>query len=292
VATSAAIGAGIAAVVDVAFLAVLALIVGREIIRGNNRRNRPVVAALALLAAANAGFHAEVLVWGDPTAPVSTRLAIAVLTGLVAFIGGRIVPAFTRNWLAKRQVAEAALPAPFAGPDRLALAALAIALAAWTVAPTGWPTALLLAGAAVSTFVRLARWRGLATLGEPLLWSLHLAYLWLPAGLALLALAAAGWLPALPAWHALTAGAMTAMILAVMTRASLGHTGRPLAAGNAETLIYGLALLAAVARIAAGLAPASLPLLLLSAGLWIACFVVFLARYGPILIAPRADRGS
>jgi uncharacterized protein involved in response to NO len=84
---------------------------------------------------------------------------------------------------------------------------------------------------------------------------------------------------------------MTTMILAVMTRASLGHTGRLLAATPIDTLIYGLASLAAVARVAAGLLPASLPLLLASGSLWLAAFALFLARYAPILTTPRADAG-
>ena len=139
--------------------------------------------------------------------------------------------------------------------------------------------------------VRLARWRGLSATSEPLLWVLHLGYLWLPIGLALLAISMHS--PAVPqgvALHALTAGAMATMILAMMTRATLGHTGRPLTASRATAAIYILVTVAVAARLASGLADDGGSLLLhASAAAWIAAFALFVMSYGPMLLRPRLD---
>jgi uncharacterized protein involved in response to NO len=291
VAGSEVIGGWTAAAIDLAFLATFLLAVGREIVIGRNWRNLPVVAALTLLFAANALFHLQALAVVG-TGEAATRLAIAVLVLLIVLVGGRILPSFTRNWLVKRGVTR--LPAGFSGFDRLTLAATVAAAVAWVIAPTGGATALLAATAALLNLARLARWQGGRTLREPLLWVLHVGYLWIPAGLALLALAAV--LPAVPASaavHALTAGAVGTMTLAVMTRATLGHTGRDLHAGPGTTLIYGLVLGAALVRVAAAFAVAPGPAAVHAAGwLWAAAFLLFAGLYGPMLVAPRRRAGS
>ena len=166
------------------------------------------------------------------------------------------------------------------------------ALAAWTAAGDHPLVALSLGLAAAALAVRLARWRGLSTGAEPLVWVLHLGYLWLPAGLALLAAAMLS--PAVPesvALHALTAGAMATMILAMMTRTTRGHTGRPLAATPATTAIYLMITAAAAARLASGLADDDhLMLLYGAAAAWVAAFALFLLAYGPMLLRPRPGR--
>jgi uncharacterized protein involved in response to NO len=279
------IGPAAAAVIDVAFLVVFAGAILREILAGPKRSNLPVVGILGLLAGANTLIHLEAIGVAE-TAVLGLRLAIAVVVMLITLIGGRVVPSFTRNWLAKR---KAGLPAPFGRVDRLALLATALAGLAWVAAP-GWAgTGLAALLAAAANGARLARWRGLSTLGEPLVFVLHLGYGWLAAGFALLGLATlTGALPASAALHALTAGAIGTMTLAVMTRATLGHTGQALRAGAGTTTIYLLVTAAAVLRVVAPLLGAGQPLVLVLGGLaWIGAFGLFVALYGPLLVAPR-----
>lgn len=273
------------AVVDAAFLAVMAALVWREILVGRNWRNLPVALIITLLAMSNVGYHVEAS--SDGLAPTATRLALALICLLIALIGGRITPSFTRNWQLKR---GGALPATTGPIDILTLVLTGGALAAWALAPemalTGW----ILVGAGVANFIRLARWRGDATTAEPLVLILHVGYLWLTLGLTLTgaAVLAPEVVTASAGIHALTAGAIGVMTLAVMTRASRGHTGRPLTAGRAGVIIYWLVNVAALTRVAGGLwIVAYQGLLIVSAVLWCLAFVMFALAYGPMLIGPR-----
>ena len=272
-----------APLLDGAFLVVFAGVVWREVLAANNRRNLPVAAMVTVLAAANLLFHARGL-WPDAVA-LSERAAIAALTSLIVLIGGRIVPSFTQNWTLARGIA--ARPAPFGRFDKATMAVTVTALLLWVLDPwsalVGPP--LLLAG--LLNLIRLARWRGWLAWRESMVWSLHAGYAWAPVGLFLLG-GAALWPAAVPfsaGVHALTAGAMGVMTLAVMTRASRGHTGRPRAADAATTAIYGLVVTAAAARVAAPfLVDVTSILLMLSAGLWVLAFLGFAAAYGPMLL--------
>lgn len=286
VSVSVYIGPWAAAILDLSFLAALLAAAGREVLAGRNWRNLPVVLIVGLLFLANVLFHAEVLnlVTAEGRA---RRLAIAAIIMLIALIGGRVTPSFTRNWLAKR--GEAYLPASFGRIDKAALAATGVALLWWVISADDAAGAVLLAVAAAMLLVRLMRWRGHATLREPLLWVLHLGYLWIPVGLGLLAFS--HWAPdgaRTAGLHALTVGAMATMTLAVMSRATLGHTGRALHAGPGLTGCYAMITLAAVLRVAAalGLGPYT-GMLLAAAGTWMAAFVLFLAVCGPMLIGRR-----
>jgi uncharacterized protein involved in response to NO len=287
-ATSAVIGPLLAAVFDLGFLAALFASAGREVVAGRNWRNLPIVLALGLLLVANVLFHAEPIGLGDANLP-GWRLAIAVLAGLIVLIGGRIVPSFTRNWLAKRN--ETRLPAPFAAFDRLVIAASVFALASWVVLPNTWVCATLAALSAFGNALRLARWSGDRSTAEPLVFILHLAYAWIPVAFGMLALAAAGLgVPELAAIHGFSAGAIATMMLAVMTRATLGHTGRALHADALTTAIYALVTMAAVARVLSTLLPLAYePLMWTSGFTWIAAFGLFVLHYGPMLVMPRPD---
>ena len=282
VALSAWIGAAAAAVVDIAFLAGVAALCAREIAIARNWRNLAVIALPALLIAANALFHL-----GDTE--TAERAAIATVVTLVALIGGRVVPEFTRNWLVRRGAVK--LPASHGPLDSAAMAVTVAAAIAWTVLGDHPLVGAALGLAAAALALRLARWRGPSTAAEPLLWVLHLGYLWLPAGLALLAVSM--YSPAVPgsvALHALTAGAMATMILAMTTRATLGHTGRPLTASRATAAIYLLVTAAAGARLASGLADeAGSALLHASAAAWVAAFALFVLSYGPMLLRRKVD---
>ena len=280
------IGAGAAAVIDLGFLVVLGGVTVREIVSGRNWHNLPPVLAIALFLVCNALTHAAVLGLVDADGVVR-RGGIAVVVMLIALIGGRIIPSFTRNWLVKRK-AEA-LPVSFNSFDRVALGTTLLALGYWVVTPDDNIAATLAALAAVANLVRLMRWRGFATLPEPLLWVLHLGYFWIPVGLSLLA--ASQWWPSISsngALHALTTGAFGTMTLAVMSRATLGHTGRALTAGPGLTVAFVLVTCAALARVLASLFDAAyLPLLTIATASWIAASLCYLMVCGPMFFAGR-----
>ncbi|MDA8247763.1 MAG: NnrS family protein [Rhodospirillales bacterium] len=275
------------AALDLAFLTVFLLAIGREIVAGRNWRNLPVLAALSLLLAANLLVHVGAAA-GFALAMAGIRLGIATLLALIGLIGGRIIPSFTRNWLARRDP-KGALPAPFGTIDRVALGVTVAALALWVALPDARATGALLAGAGVANAVRLARWRGAATLAEPLLAVLHLGYAWIAAGLLLLG--AGDFVTALPAaaaLHALTVGAIGTMTVSVMARATLGHTGRALTAGPGISAVFALVTLAAVLRVAAGITAARYGLLLaLSGAAWSGAFGLFVILFARLLATPR-----
>jgi len=216
------------------------------------------------------------------------RLGLAAIIVLISVVGGRIIPSFTRNWLVQRGAAK--LPAAHGLIDRIGLGALHAGLIAWVFLPLFRPIGVLLLLAAALNLWRLVRWRGAATLAEPLLAILHLGYLWVIVGAALLgATLLSSVIPQAAAIHALTAGAIGTMVLAVMTRVSLGHTGRPLQANRSTTLIYLLVSGAAVLRVSAAFTGTSQMLLLgVSAALWTLSFALFAAVYGPMLARRRA----
>src|SRR5215471_10767875 len=289
---SAHFDAKIAALLDLAFPSVFVCVVAREILAGRNWRNLPMLGALTLLLAGNLLVHLDA-VGAAVTAELGNRLGVATLLMLISFVGGRIVPSFTRNWLAKQRP-EISAPATFDVVDRAVLAIVALALVVWVCAPHSpiAPWTELAAGLAVG--LRLARWRGQATLREPLLWILHLGYGWMAVGFILLAInGLAPLLPSTTALHALTAGTIGTMTLAVMTRASLGHTGRPLVAGRGTTTIYVLVTLAALLRLLAPLGGTHYVLLLSAAGAaWSGAFGLFALLYAHPLALPRVKDGT
>ncbi len=279
----------LAAVVDLAFPFVLCAVAAREIVAARSWRNLPMPLPIAVLGVADGLMYLETAGAAVPPG-LGWRLGLAAVVILASAVGGRIVPAFTRNWLSQRGARS--LPAARGAIDRLGMAALHAGLLAWALFPGFRPLGMLLLAAAGLTLYRLLRWRGLATRVEPLLAILHLGYGWVMAGAALLGasmLSAAVPLPA--AVHALTAGAIGTLVLAVMTRVSLGHTGRPLRADRATTLIYVLVSLAAGVRVFAAVAGgAFLVLIEISAALWVASFGLFIVRYAPVLVLRRVER--
>jgi uncharacterized protein involved in response to NO len=280
-----------AAALELAFPIVLCAVAAREIVAARNWRNLMMPLPIGVLAIADLLMYCE-LAGLDVPAGLGWRLAIAAIVSLVSAVGGRIVPAFTRNWLAKRKAS--ALPAAHDRLDSVALACLHIGLLGWAFLPNSRPIgAVLLVGAVLNVW-RLARWRGTATVGEPLLAILHLGYAWVAIGAGLLGTTLlSGAIPMPAAIHALTAGAIGTMVLAVMTRVTRGHTGRPLEADRVTTAIYATITLAAVIRVVAAFAnEATMALLDVSALLWVTSFLLFAWKYGPMLVWPRADQGQ
>ncbi|MDC0657586.1 NnrS family protein [Leisingera sp. SS27] len=271
-------------VLDCAFLAAVVAMIAREIITGENWRNLKVLVPVTLLGVANACFHIEAMTEG--AADVSRRLGIAVLIFLIMLIGGRIIPSFTRNWLAKRGATK--MPVTFSKFDAVTLVFGAAALAAWTAAPWAALSGALLLAAGLLHAVRLTRWRSLATLPDPLLLMLHLAYALVPAGLIAAGGVPFGLLEPAVAAHILGIGAIGSMTLAVMMRATMGHSGRPLAAGAALTIAFMLLLGAAAARVAGSTElTAGLDGITLSAIMWTAGFALMVLKTGPWLVTRR-----
>lgn len=288
---SAHVPVALIAAVDLAFPLALGALVLREIRAGRNWRNLPVLALVALFALANATFHLEAGQGGDAASGVGVRLGLAAALGMIALIGGRIVPSFTRNWLVRRGPGRLPVP-PMRMFDRGALLVLFAALLAWVAAPASIVTGAGLALAGALHLARLLRWAGDRTLREPLVLVLHGGYAFLPLGA--LALGAEILKPGLfgmaAAQHLWMGGAIGLMTLAVMTRATLGHTGQSLTAGAGTRVIF-LALVAAVlARVLAGPWPANAQTLhAVSGAAWIVAFGGFGFFYGPLLLRRRAE---
>lgn len=273
-----------AALVDLSFLALLTAAVAREILAGRNWRNLKVLAALVALLGGNALFHAEARLSG--IAEHGTRVGIAATLALVMLIGGRIVPSFTRNWLARANPGR--MPASAGRFDAVATACAVAALAVWIVEPEGALTGAALVASGLLQAARLARWAGDRTWRDRLVFILHVAYGFVPLGFVLVGLAAWGLLPPGAGIHAWTGGALGVTTLAVMSRASLGHTGRPLAASAAVQVVYALVTASVLARICASAHLVwSGVLLPLAGGLWAAAFLGFAAAYWGVLTRPK-----
>ncbi|MHA3980104.1 NnrS family protein [Halovulum sp. GXIMD14794] len=270
--------------VDCAFLLVIAGVFLTEILAGRNWRNLKVLAPLFLLLCANVSFHAEALATGAVT--IGSRLGLAAMVLLIMLIGGRIVPSFTRNWLAECKVTR--LPLPFGRFDAIALGTGAVALAGWSLIGPSMAVAVLLALAGFLHVLRLARWRGGATWRNPLLLMLHVAYAFVPLGLLAAAAGSAGVIPDAAGLHLLGIGAIAGMTLAVMMRATLGHTGRDLTAGPALTAAFFLVMAAALTRVLlAHGAVAGIDGITLAALLWTIGYAIALWRMLPWLVGEK-----
>ncbi len=276
----------LAMTVDMAFPITLAFVVWREVMAGKNWKNAPVAVMIALFACASGADHLSAA--GLLNHDLGQRLALAVAAMLIALIGGRIIPSFTRNWLVKR--ASPSLPMPFGTLDKTALSTTAAATMGWVVLPGTILVGMLLLAAGVLLAARLYRWRGLATLGEPILFVLHTGYGWLCAALMLLGFAnlLPDTIPQSSALHALTAGAIGTTTLGVMTRASLGHTGRAIVADRFVVTMYVMIFAGALLRVVAPLLDLLYLRLLVGGGaLWAGAFLLFAVRYAPILWSRR-----
>jgi uncharacterized protein involved in response to NO len=271
----------LAAIVDVSFLALVVAATAREIVAGKNWRNLRVVGLVTVLLAGNIAFHIEAHVRG--TAEYGARTGIAAIVLLIAVIGGRIVPSFTRNWLARENPGR--LPAPLGRFDVAVIGITAATLALWVAQPIGRLTAAALGVTAALNIVRLARWAGDRTFRDRLVLILHIGYAFVPIGFLLASAAALDIITTSAGIHAWTVGAAGTMTLAVMTRASLGHTGNALVASPVTQAIYAAVIIAALARICASLEPASSEVLLqATAVFWCIAFFGFSASFGQMLV--------
>lgn len=274
--------------VDLAFPAALSFSIWREVAAGRNWKNLPVAVMITLFGAANALDHLGSM--GHVPHDIGWRLAIAVAVMLMALIGGRIIPSFTRNWMVRE--GHSRLPHPFGRIDRLALVTTALAVCVWLASPDAPIAGTLLVASGLMLGLRLLRWRGHHAIGEPILFVLHLGYAWLSAGLALLGFSILSTsVPASSSIHALTAGAFGTMTMAVMTRASLGHTGRLIVADRFVAAMYVLVTIGAALRVAAPFSGSAHAAMLVSGGTsWSAAFLLFAIRFCTILWSRRAGK--
>lgn len=287
---SALIGPLPAGVLDVSFLALVAAAAGREVVAGRNWRNLPPILIILLFVAGNAIFHFEDYEWR--TAQLGSRVGIAAAVALISLIGGRVIPSFTHNWLVRENPGR--LPVSFGRFDIAVLVVSVIALVMWVCIPDWTGTALLMLLAGFAQATRLARWAGGRTLRNPLVLVLHGGYAFVPLGFLLLAAAilVPTAVPISAGIHAWTVGAIGTMTLAIMTRATLGHTGQALSAGRLTQLIYIAVLCAVLMRVGAAFATgAAAPLIEGAGAAWITAFWLFVIGYGPSLSRPRRLKG-
>ena len=285
---SSLIPATVVAAIDMAYLPLFTAFVAVALSRKPAARNLIFILLLALLIVANAAIHAE---WLGVTADSASRglaLAIMTFTLLMVIVGGRIVPAFTRNALMKID-SQQPLPVSITKLDVLSIASVFVVLIAVALELNAFATGLLALVAAGANAVRFSLWRGFATLRHPILWSLHLGYAFVPLGLAAMALSRlTDLLSQTAAMHVLAIGAVGCLTLAVMTRAALGQTGRALRVIPPIAVSYVIIALAALVR---GVGLELFPMhyyevIFLAGGLWIAGFAIFTVVYAPMLIAP------
>lgn len=278
------LGVAASALVDGLFLPALLAICAREVIAGRKWKDLKVLGGLFALSLANGLFHVAAV--GGHHDHLSMRLAVAAYVVLVTIVGGRILPSFTRNWLAKSGRTD--FPVPYNRFDSAAILCGVAALAGWTFAPEHPATAALGLAAAAMHAIRLYRWRGWTTRPEKLLLVLHVAYAFVPLGFLAIGLGALGLVEERAVLHLLSVGAVGCMMLAVMTRASLGHTGRALTASRVTVAAYGALILCALLRPLGEVLPDLSPQIYAASGLlWIAAFGLFCLEYAPILTRAR-----
>ncbi|MBI1889487.1 MAG: NnrS family protein [Burkholderiales bacterium] len=274
-----------AAPIDLAFLPAAAWPIYRVLKKSGNRRNMFLVVLLGLLIFANAVFHAANtgLFTASSLAPLQAAILIIVMIETV--IAGRVIPGFTAN------AVPSIKPLTDKRRDQITFVVTAVTALAWIAGAPPILMASLALAAAVSQVLRLAGWKSYRTLAQPLLWILHVSYGWIPMGFAMLGLAALGIVSSSAAFHVLTIGSMAGLIIGMITRTALGHTGRRLTAGRCELLMYLLVQVGVLARLLAALNVASLQQagLIVAAAAWSSAFLLYLIVYAPYLMAARVD---
>jgi uncharacterized protein involved in response to NO len=277
----------VAAVVDAVFLVAVAGLVWREIAAAKSWFHAPMGALISVYAGANILFHGLAL--SGRATDLSERMALALVMVLLALIGGRVTPNFTAELMAEQGLSQQ--PALFSRFDGLAVLLVVIGSLSWIVQPQALATGWILVAGGLINLGRLFRWHGWVTWREPLVMILHLGYGWLVVALLALGCSILGFgLAIADAVHVLTTGAVGVMTLGVMTRASLGHTGRARHAGPLTVCIYTLVTLGALLRVVGP--TTSLPtnaFLGLAALCWSGAYLLFALVYGPFLLRPSLD---
>ena len=274
-----------AAAADTAFAFAAALGIAVPFLRSGNRRNYFFIALLLGMGLANLAFHLGMAGLIDLPVQRGLQVGLDLVLFIMVVMGGRVIPMFTMNGI------PGVLCVRLPWIERLAPGGVLVLLAADAAGAPELVIGSIAALTAAAHAARLVLWRPWLTLAKPIVWILHFSYAWIVLALALRALAAFDLAPAGPAIHALTVGAIGGLTMGMMTRTSLGHTGRPLQTGHAELFCYVAIQLSAVARVFLPLAFPALYLhaILASGLLWVLAFGVFTIGYRPILSRPRVD---
>jgi uncharacterized protein involved in response to NO len=276
-------------VAELSFVPGVMIVLAPSIIRSSNR-NWPLLVVLFAFWCGDVVFAYAALFGQSVLAGTALRGSLDLVMVLITIIGGRIIPAFTGNALRAR---GAAVTMRSSRSLEVIVIVLTIGFVfADIAAPVGKVTGVAAAAAALAHFVRLSGWHGWRSWREPIVWVLHAGYAWLPIGLALKAtfvLTGATW--AAHWQHALGAGAAGTMIMAVMTRASLGHTGRPLRVSRLIVIAYATLIASVLLRVfgASVLQLNYASTITIAGALWILAFLLYSGVYVPILTGPRAD---
>jgi len=281
--------APIAAVVDVLFLPTIAFAVAVPIFRSRNVRNYKVLAVVVALAAVHGVFHLASLGYVPAwLARISLLTSIDIVVILMAIIGGRVIPAFTGNAIPDSNPRHEHWVEIVTFASMLLVVLLTAVSRIWAP-PSGLMSVLLIVAAAAHA-TRLGLWDPIKTVHNPLLWMMPAAYSWIPFAFLLRALAAMGIVSGSVWIHAVMMGAVSSLMLAMMMRSSLGHTGRPLVASRSDMAAFLLLQLAAVVRVVASIAVGDTYHLWIvaSGAIWVMAFLVFAVRYIPMLSRPRA----
>lgn len=276
-------------VAELLFVLLLLVAIAAPILGGRSRA-LPMLLLLLAYAAADLVFLRALAAGDAVLAQSALRGAMGMVLLLLTIIGGRIIPAFTANHLRARGMDVVAAKRGVVEVVTVVSMALYVVALVWM--PTSQAIGLLAAAAALAHAWRMAGWGGHRSLDTPIVWVLHLAYLWLPVGLALHALDQLAGVSFAVYWmHALGAGAMGGMILAVMTRAALGHTGRALVVSRFIVAAYVLHTVSVVLRVfGPTLLPLPYALVVTVAGVaWVLAWLLFVIVYAPILLLPRVD---
>ncbi|MDA5093767.1 NnrS family protein [Aliiroseovarius sp. KMU-50] len=290
VATSSLMSPYLTAAADVAFPLALFVLILREVAAGRSWKNLPLLALFGFFILGNMLFHVDAAQGRFAANGVGMRLGVATAIMLISLVGGRVIPSFTRNWLVK--AGRAALPAAFGIIDKLVLISTALALFIWTVFPSSPLISELFILVGMGQLVRLMRWRSWAVRQEPLLWVLHAGYLFVPLGFLALGLSglSTGLVPFLGALHLWMAGGIGIMTLAIISRASLAHAGKPLHASPRLAMAYNLVLLSVLLRFLAAYPVGNGWAAHISAILWLAGYALFTWHFWPIWMAKPVAR--
>ena len=280
--------APIAAIVDVAFLPAIAVAVALPIIRSKNVRNHKVLAVILALAVSHGVFHlASQGYFPADLSRTSLFASIDIVVILLAIVAGRVIPAFTKNAIPEANARHEPWVemVTFVGMILVALATLVSG--SWAL-PSGMMAVLLIVVAAAHA-TRLGLWDPIRTIDNPLLWMMPVAYSWLAFAFLLRAFAALNIVPA-SAWvHAVTIGAISSFMLAMMMRSTLGHTGRQLVASRIDMTAFLLLQFAAIVRVVASITAGGSYRywIVISSFAWVLAFLLFALRYLPMLGRPR-----
>jgi uncharacterized protein involved in response to NO len=277
---------GLPAAVDLAFLPALIVVIARPIVASGNRRNLVLVAILTVLFLANAAIHLDALGVLPGWRRRGSLLGVDVVVLVILVIAGRVFPMFTRN------ATDAPSIRSHKWLDLGAIGAMALLVVLDAALPEAAPTAVVSAVVGALAAARAVHWGAARSARHPLLWVLHVGYAWIPVGLLLRAAAAfTSAVPPPAATHALTVGAIGTVTLGMMTRVTLGHTGRRLVAPRPVVAAFALIVLASLARVAAPLAsPALYRAWVIGAGaLWSVAFALYLFCLAPALVTRRPD---